>query len=277
MIQLDEHIRALEAEFKSLLNTRSLGRSLRFLQTVDSTNSEAMRWADEGAPEGSLVFSESQSTGRGRHGRHWEAAPSANLLFSLVLRPTLPPHNLGLITIAASIAMASAIDKFTEPTASTIKWPNDILIDGKKCCGMLLESAISGSSSKTQVALILGIGLNVNQEQFSDGIASNTTSLLLETGRHIPRMALLSHFLDVFENRYANLETEPRSNLRNAYQARLEYLGQRTVLHFSGRDEFVEGEIEGISNTGALKLRTKNGLEEFHAGEVSSRPQIAGD
>ncbi len=271
MIHQETHIRTLEAEFRSLLNTKHLGQIVRFYKSTDSTNIQAMQWAGEDVAEGALVVAEHQTAGKGRHGRSWEAQPSSNLLFSLILRPQLALSSLSLITVSASIALAETIDHFISPLSALIKWPNDILINGKKCCGMLLESIISNQYEDAAPPVVLGIGVNLNQEGFSDKIAHKTTSLLLEAGRHIPRMAFLTHFLSRFENYYVRLSSNETSSLIQAYQMRLAFLNEERSLKFVGRDETVCGIIRGVTEIGALKLQTKDGIMAFHAGEVTSQ------
>ena len=272
MIQSSPHIRTLEADFSSQLDTRVLGRTTRFLESTDSTNTQSMQWASEGASEGSVILAEHQTAGKGRHGRHWEATASSNLLFSVILRPKhLPPTHLSLITVAASVALSETIDHFIAPLSNQIKWPNDILINGKKCCGMLLESAISIHRPEAELPLVLGIGINVNQSQFSEEISAKTTSLLLESGRHVPRMTLLARFFKHLEHLYFSLNTEDNSELFDLYQQKLAFINQATTLRFIGREEEITGIVKGVTETGALELLTDDGLTAHHAGEVTSQ------
>lgn len=274
MLQLDTHIRTLEAEYWSHLNTDKLGRAVRFLSATDSTNTQAMQWAQHAAPEGALVYAEHQEAGRGRHGRHWETERSTNLLFSLILRPSLPPASLGMINIAASVALADTINQFIAPLTCAIKWPNDILIQGKKCCGMLLESAMPVHHKAGRIPVILGIGVNLNQTQFSPEVAPKASSLLLETGRHIPRMAFLTQFLAHLERSYVLLSPDANDALLHTYSQRLAFLNEETELRFIGRDEMVRGVLTGVTATGALQLETADGLRAFHAGEVTSQQTL---
>ena len=275
MLQVDTHIRALEAEFSTLLDTKVFGHQARFLASTDSTNTQAMHWANASAPEGALVLAENQTAGRGRHGRVWKTNPSSNLLFSLVLRPHLSPLELSLITVVASLALAETIDQFIAPVTTSIKWPNDILIKGKKCSGMLLESAISIHNQKTRLPIVLGIGVNINQDVFPAPITEKATSLLLETGQHIPRMAFLCQFLSRLESRYFSIEKGQQGlghqNLLLEYQSRLAFMNEDTTLRFIGKNECVQGKIMGVTKTGALLLKTQDGLRKFNAGEVTSQ------
>src|SRR5690606_1606672 len=141
-----------------LLRATRLGRAFRSLASTTSTNTEAARWAAAGAPEGSVVLADYQTAGRGRLGRVWEAAAGQNLLFSLVLHPPLARDRLGLITLTAALAIADVLAEMVQPLRVGIKWPNDILVEERKCCGMLLESAMTVPSTNRPV-VILGIGL----------------------------------------------------------------------------------------------------------------------
>ncbi len=259
---------ALAEALAPLLRTRRFGRALRAFATVGSTNTEAATWAAEGVPEGAVVLAELQTAGRGRMGRSWEAHAGQNLTFSTVLRPALSPERLGLITVAASVAVAETVSAFTAPLEAGIKWPNDVLLEGRKCCGMLLESSFSGQKRPT---VILGIGLNVNQDAFPPALADRATSMLLATGRHTPRAPLLAALLSRLEHVYDRL-VHDEAALRQAYEARLAGLGRPATLYLAGTPAPVPGVLAGITETGALRLVTKDGLRIFHAGEVSFSP-----
>ena len=258
----------LAQEVRPLLKTQRFGRTLRGYQTLGSTNTAAMSWANEGAPEGSVVVAEFQTAGRGRQGRTWQADAGHNLMFSVVLRPSLPPTRLNLITLAASIATVEAVEAFTTPLRAAIKWPNDVLLEGYKCCGMLLESTLAGTSEAT---VILGIGLNVNQPAFPSELENQATSLLLQTGRQIPRAALLADLLGRLERYYEAL-SEDEIAVRQTYAARLHGLGHPTTLRFTEAGQSITGVIRGITDTGALRLETPDGVRTFHAGDVTRIP-----
>ena len=255
----------LVREVQPLLRTRRFGRSLRGYQTVDSTNTTAMRWAEDDAPEGSVVIAEYQTAGRGRHGRSWQADAGYNLMFSVVLRPSLPPPRLSLITLAASVAIAEAVDACAAPLTSSIKWPNDVLLEGYKCCGMLLESTLTGTD---RAMVVLGIGLNVNQPDFPPALEDRATSLLLQTGRPVPRAPLLADLLGRLERYYEMLDAADGTAIRQAYETRLHGLGHPTALRLAGQEHPITGLLLGIADTGALRLHTDDGPRTFHAGEI---------
>ncbi len=251
-----------------MLQTQRFGQTLRGYPSIDSTNTAAMRWADEGAPEGSMVIAEYQTAGRGRQGRTWQAETGQNLMFSIVLRPSLPPPRLNLITLAASVATAETVEAFTTPLTNAIKWPNDVLLEGFKCCGMLLESTLAGPDKAT---VILGIGLNVNQRDFPSELENRATSLLLQTGRHIDRAAMLADLVGRLEHYYDTLGDDGAA-VRRAYLARLHGLGHPTTLQPTGQQQPITGVILGVSDTGALRLDTADGVRTFHTGEVTGHP-----
>jgi BirA family biotin operon repressor/biotin-[acetyl-CoA-carboxylase] ligase len=253
---------------QGILETDRFGRPVRGFASVGSTNTEAAAWAEEGAVEGSVVVTEYQSEGRGRHGRTWDAPKGQNLMFSVVLRPSLPPDQFGLITIAASVAVAEAVEAFVEPHRPTLKWPNDVLLEGRKTCGMLLESSLSGAQDHV---VVLGVGLNVNQTTFPDALADTATSLRLTAGRTVPRAPLFARLLHALERRYDAIQHGDDATVRSAFEDRLATHGEPTTLRFTGTSRTVTGTVEGITETGALRLDTPGGPRRLHAGEVTSQ------
>jgi BirA family transcriptional regulator, biotin operon repressor / biotin---[acetyl-CoA-carboxylase] ligase len=257
----------------SLLRTEQFGREVRCFAHVDSTNALAAAWADEGATDGSIITAEFQAAGRGRMGRRWEAGAGLNLLFSVILRPRLSPHHLSLITLVAGIAVAEVVQRRVSPQPVTIKWPNDVLIDGRKCAGILLESVLTPDRERPPASVILGIGVNVNQDTYATAFTPPATSILLETGLLTPLTPLLADLLLSLEQRYLDLCAGRRQWIRQAYEQWLHGIGQPTTLHGSRLGERVSGTILGISEMGALRLRTDQGEVAFHAGDVTSHPE----
>jgi BirA family biotin operon repressor/biotin-[acetyl-CoA-carboxylase] ligase len=271
---------SLVDDVQAQLDTDRVGRSMRGFETVGSTNTVAAEWAREGAPDGSVVVAEYQSEGRGRHGRTWAAQKGQNLTFSVVLRPALPPDRLGLITIAAGVAVAEAIDAFVTGHRAALKWPNDVLLEGRKACGMLLESSLSGgqtaqaATAEDRAVVVLGVGLNVNQTDFPDALADVATSLRLTAGRAVPRGALFARLLRRLEARVDAIQRRGASGgaaVRTAFQDRLVHLGDEITLRASDTSETIRGVVQGITDTGALRLDTPDGPTVVHAGDVTSR------
>lgn len=254
---------------KNRLSTDRFGEPMRGFDEVGSTNERAAEWAAEGAPEGATVLTEYQTSGRGRHGRIWTADKGRNLLFSVVLRPMLSPDRFGLLTLAAGVAVAEAIDAFVSPHSAALKWPNDVLLEGRKTCGILLESSLAPPN--TDAVVVLGVGLNVNQTDFPESMADAATSLRLTTGRSVPRAPLQARLLDSLEDQYDAVQEEAES-VRSAFQKRLASLGSSRTLRIPGTNETVSGTVEGITDTGALRLRMADGTETtVHAGDVTSQ------
>lgn len=258
-------IKSLRIRFQESLSTRDLGQTTRWLTQYPSTNTEARAWADEGAPHGALVFADHQTAGKGRHDRTWSSAPGLNLTVSLVLRPEICPSQFGLITLAACLAVCQTIQSTCTAVSSRIKWPNDIRIDGKKCCGMLLESAIGKDPGESFV--ILGIGLNVNQTDFPDLIQNSATSIMLECGRPVDRSHLLSGLLGNLETMLSILEKNPEA-IVTQYREKLEGVGKAMILTDVHTNQSYEGILRGVDLTGALQMEIGSTIHSFHAGDV---------
>lgn len=242
---------------------RPLGHPARHLATVGSTMTEAAAWAAEGAPHGAVVVAEHQEAGRGRWGRAWDDAPGQSLMLSAVLRPALPSERLGLVALAAGLALAESLDAFG--VAAALKWPNDVRAGGRKLAGVLAEASWAGR----QPVVILGVGLNVEQAAFPPALADRATSVRIVTGRPVDRLAPLNPFLRRLEHRLAEAEGHP-ARLVAAVEDRLEQRGEAVAVGFPGTDRPpVEGRVVGLAPTGALRLATGTGERAFHAGEVT--------
>ena len=225
---------------------------------------EAAAWTD--APHGALVVAERQTAGRGRHGRVWHDEPGACLLLSVVLRPRLAPERLGLVGLAAGLALAETAEAFGAP--AVLKWPNDVLAagpDGRlaKLAGVLAEASWAGAVPR----VVLGAGLNVRQTAFPDSLAA--TSLRIATGRDVRRLAPLEPFLTAFAARLDDAERAPASFLA-AVEARLVGLGEPCMVSFPGTDRPpLAGTATGLAPDGALRVATLAGEQTVHAGEVT--------
>lgn len=253
-----------------LLRTARFGRVARGFQVVDSTNSEAAAWAADGAPDGALVAADFQSRGRGRLGRAWQAPAGLNLTFSLVLRPPFGSADAGLLPLAAALGVAEAVEPFVTPSSVSIKWPNDVLVDGRKACGLLLEAATAGPRA---APIILGAGLNVNQTTFDPEHAERATSLALAAGRPLPRAVVLAAVLARLEAAVDALARDPSAVLRR-YDGHLAGRGAQLTLHATTGAPPVTGVLLGVTAAGGLRLRTDAGERVFYAGDVSSRPPL---
>ncbi len=255
---------------QTLLRTGALGRNIRHVSETTSTNTLAAEWGAAGAPEGAVVVADFQTAGRGRLGRTWLAAPGENATFSVVLRPGLPPERLGLLTLAASLGVAEAVGDAAPGLAPRIKWPNDIYVQNRKCCGMLLESSLGAGADVRAAVVILGIGLNVNQTRFAPELARTAISLRLASGREVSRAAVLAAVLNRFEPWYAALREGRMEGITQAYEERMLGLGGPMTLHYVGTDRVFTGIARGVTAEGALRLETPTGEHTFISGEVTT-------
>jgi BirA family biotin operon repressor/biotin-[acetyl-CoA-carboxylase] ligase len=248
------------------LRTSFVGHELVYLPEAGSTNEVARRLGQGGAGDGTLVVTDYQSSGRGRQGRRWQAPPGSSLLLSLLFRPPLGPAQVQRLTMACGLAVADAISAQTGLEVG-LKWPNDVMIGGRKAGGILTELELQGSAVAFAV---VGIGLNVNldPDALGEDLLVQATSLSQALGRPVPRLPLLLALLEAAEGRYLGLR-QGHSPWRE-WADRLTTLGQRVTVSGAGRP--LEGVAEGVDATGALQLRLDDGqLERVLAGDVSLR------
>ena len=185
-------------EILSLLETKWAGRNLVYLETVDSTNDLAKKLADQGAPEGTLVVADEQTGGKGRRGRAWCTPKGSAIAMTIVLRPDIRPELASMVTLVMGLSVAKAIESLY-PVSVGIKWPNDVVVNGKKICGILTEM----SAEMTGIHyLVIGTGINTNVEEFPEEIQSVATSLIKELGEKVNRAELIAACLKYFEEYY---------------------------------------------------------------------------
>ncbi len=245
------------------LPTKLIGRRVLAYSRLGSTNDEAKRLAEAGEPEGTLVIADEQTAGRGRLQRTWWAPPGTALLISLIFRPQLAPHQAQRLTMLCSLAICEAIVK-TTGLAPAVKWPNDVLLRGRKVCGILTELGLEG---QRLAYAVVGMGINVNVDFSGVGeLARTATSLAQELGREVSRLELLRAILVGIEERYARLCAGESPHAE--WAARLATLGQQVVV--TTPNERMSGVAEGVDADGALLLRDDNGvLRRILAGDVT--------
>lgn len=235
---------------------------LRF-ETLGSTNTEALRAARDGAAEGLCILAEAQTAGRGRHGRKWISAKGAGLSFSIILRPGLEPRFLPLITLTAGVAVADTLKLFgLDPD---IKWVNDVLVGGRKICGILAESA----DSEHGPAVVLGIGINLTDANFPPELALSATSVSSETGRDVSGSQFLERLLGRLEYFYDLLQLpDGPAKIIEEWRVRSSYYAGKSVTVRTG-DETIEGTTDGLEENGALRVRTSTGETRIiYSGDV---------
>ncbi len=253
-----------ERDVKQGLKTKTVGKELVLLPKIDSTNILAMELALKGSPEGTVVAAETQSRGKGRLGRTW-ISPKGNLYLSVILRPMIPVHKAPLITMMGAVAVASAIRAICE-VAAAIKWPNDILISGKKVSGLLTEMSAEQDRIR-HIVLGIGVDVNMDMEALPPEVRVLSTSLAAETGKRINRTTLLQEILRSIECWYQAFLENPAKVLRE-WQKLNVTLGSR--IRVTGAGENLEGFAKGIDEDGRLIIRLDDGSARLvAAGDVS--------
>lgn len=234
------------------LTTQILGRSIVCYESVGSTNEVAKELARQGAASGTLIVTDYQTAGKGRQGRRWIAPPGSSLLFSLILYPSFTSSRLPRLTMAGALAVAQAVEESTRFSVH-FKWPNDILLRGKKAGGILIEAS---TTEEMVNYAIMGVGLNVNLDvrQIPE-IADTATSVSVELGRRVSRVDLLQVFLDFMEREYRLLEQGKSPHER--WAGRLPVLGQMVEVATPWGTE--SGRAETVDAEGSLILRRDDG------------------
>jgi len=248
--------------FNALLKTESFGQNLIFESVVGSTMDLARDAAHHGAAEGTVALADEQTAGRGRLGRSWVTPPAANLTFTLLLRP--PASVLRQVAMITPLATVRAVEELG--VRASIKWPNDIHVDGKKLAGVLIESELDEAG--TGVVLV-GVGVNVNFDpRAHEEIRDIATSLIVALERPVEREPLLASLLLHFERLYADAKSGV--SMRDAWRERLITINQAVKATMPGR--VVEGIAEDVDEDGALIVRTADGERvTVEAGDVTLR------
>jgi BirA family biotin operon repressor/biotin-[acetyl-CoA-carboxylase] ligase len=245
--------------------TRVVGRDIQVFEQTSSTNDVAEKLARDGVKEGVVVFAESQTKGRGRLGRKWSSPTRKGLWFSVLLRPRLLPQETTQLTVISATALRRAIKTVTG-LAADIKWPNDILIGGKKVAGILTEMSAEVDRVRH---VILGIGLDVNQDasEFAAELRPIATSLKIEAGEDISRAELATEIIRELDNDYARVCAGQFSEIADEWEAACVTIGKNVTVHMG--DRRFRGRAEALDDDGALLVRTEHGhLERIIGGDV---------
>lgn len=258
-------------ELENQIHGEWAGRTIYFYPETGSTNTDARKLAEQGAPHGTVVAADRQNAGKGRRGRTWQSPPGKDIYFTILLRPEFPPDKAPMLTLVMALSVAEAVNEACGIEA-LIKWPNDITVNGKKICGILTEMNVESDYIRY---VITGVGINVNRgnlpDEIPDEIRASATSLILETGKKIKRAPLLAKVLERMEVNYGKFVSSlDLCGLLEDYNRLLVNRG-KTVCILDPKEEF-EGTAEGITPSGELIVRKQDGtVINVYAGEVSIR------
>lgn len=256
-----------QSGLESRMKTRWAGHPVHFYREIDSTNLQAVRDAESGCGQGTLVAADMQTAGRGRRGRDWSSPAGVNAYFTLLLRPEYGSDCAPMVTLVMALAVAEGI-RAVCGAAAGIKWPNDIVVDGRKVCGILTEMSVERGVIRH---VVVGAGINVNRQSFLPEIAETALSLEQACGKRISRAALVADVMKAFEDYYDDFEREQSfAGLQERYNGLLVNRG-REVRVLDPKGEY-RGVSRGVNEKGALLVELSDGgVNEVYAGEVSVR------
>ena len=261
--------RATAENVGARISTKVVGRSIVYLERIDSTNNYAKQAALHGGEDGLVVIANEQTGGRGRSGRSFQSPPDKGLYLTTLLRPKAAPAEVLSVTALAAVAVCNAVER-TCGVRPGIKWTNDLILNGKKLTGILTEMGVEGESGALQY-VVVGIGINANHERsdFSGEVAEIATSLRMELGRPVNRAALAAALIEELDALYACLGGD-LSDYLEQYRTDCVTLGKQVRILGSGAER--TGEAVGIDDSFGLIVRREDGaLETIRSGEVSVR------
>lgn len=275
------------------LHTKWAACNIWYKDVTGSTNDDARRLAEEGAPHGMLVVADKQETGRGSRGRSWETPAGANIAMSLIVRPKVPIESISMLTLVMGLSVAEGAEQGINESISdssftcNIKWPNDVILADRKICGILTELHMAPEGGISDV--VIGVGINVNMAHFPEEIKDVAGSLLTGCGHRIDRSLVVARVMERFEQNYEKFEkSHDLSLLKDQYEKRLVNKDQRVMLldtkkpaEVRGREDVEEkfvksgeakGTALGITDKGELIVRMDDGeIKEVTSGDVSVR------
>lgn len=256
-----------EAEIKSLMHTEWVAKEVLYFDTIDSTNTKAQELAEKGYPSGTLVVADKQDSGKGRRGRSWVSPSGTGIFMTLMIKPDINPNNASMLTLVAALAVAKAITSVTGEEAM-IKWPNDIVVNSKKVCGILTEMNAQFDYINH---IVVGIGINVHNESFPEEISQMASSLMIEAGgKRFHRAQIIAETMSYFEQYYDTfLKTQDLSALVREYDELL--VNRNKSVRVLDPKEPFDGKAMGITPKGELIVDTWESRKLVSSGEVSVR------
>ena len=256
----------LPEEIMSGLDTSRIGNHIIRLDNIGSTNIEAFRMAEDGADEGTVIIADTQQRGKGRLGREWLSPPGVNIYCSVILRPPIPPVSAYQLTFLSAVAVARAVEQ-TVSVQPRIKWPNDILLNGRKIAGLLNE--MSAETEKVNFVILgIGVNLNMSSEQFPDNLRHPASSLMIECGSEIERKVFLKTLLKELDTLYDGYLRHGDAPVREEWVRRCDMMGK--AVSVSGPVSKTTGIVTGVDEHGALLVRLSDGrVEQILSGDVT--------
>jgi BirA family transcriptional regulator, biotin operon repressor / biotin---[acetyl-CoA-carboxylase] ligase len=251
---------------KNKLKCIHIGSNIIFLPETDSTNNLVKEYAKNNAQEGLVIVADSQTKGRGRTGKSWHSPPKTGIYLSILLKPNLKHDQLSLITLLAGVSAVLTINEFSLHRAS-LKWPNDILINGKKICGLLCEMI---QKQEKSLYLVIGIGLNVNQtsEQFPEDLKKTATSLKITNGSPVNRFTVIKSFLTNLDREYHFFLNKGGHSVIKKWSLNTNVFGKTVSIKHG--PNIIKGTAIRLDELGRLVLLMNNGHEEaFDSGEIT--------
>jgi len=254
-----------ETNISAGLATSFIGHKILFFDTLNSTNDKAFQLARQGAPEGTVVISETQAGGRGRLGRLWASPPGLNIYASVILRPRAAPHELQGITLLAAVAVAEAVAHFTTRPPS-VKWPNDVLLDSKKVAGILMEMHTEAEMASFVIAGI-GVNINMTKDKIPAGLTQKATSVISASGGHVSRTAFAQKLFLSLEIWYKTFLEKGLSAIITAW--RKYFTSEGKPIRVRSIQKTIDGVCLGVADDGALLVRLTSGAtERVLAGDI---------
>ena len=249
-------------EIQSYVTSQIFGKKIFAYEVVESTNTTAKSLIQD-STDGTIVIADAQTAGRGRLKREWLSEPKKNLTFSVIIKPNIAPELFGVLSLYAGLSVAEAIESVTK-LRPICKWPNDVLLNGKKFCGILSEAVFKG---EMLAGVIVGIVININQSTFPMELESIATTLLLITGKEFNRFVILAGILERMEYNYTAIKTGDSTGIIEGWKKYSDMFGKEITINQDKHP--VKGIAKRLDNDGGLILLTNKGEEKFLAGDVA--------
>ncbi|MEE8335904.1 MAG: biotin--[acetyl-CoA-carboxylase] ligase [Candidatus Neomarinimicrobiota bacterium] len=238
-----------------------IGKKIKYYSELNSTNKKAWELITTAAQAGTVVITDNQTEGRGRGGRLWESSPGKGLTFTIILYPGINAELAGIYPLLTGLALIEALAVFK--VIAKLKWPNDIILGGKKLGGILCESKLAGLKLNQ---LIIGIGLNINEPEFQQGLKAAATSLFMETGLYFDREKVLAEILNRLESNLHEFNKNGQEIILKTWEKHCFHLKEEISFHYG--DNIIKGKFMGLGSGGAAKIKTRDRELYFPSGEI---------